>query len=479
VKVVTRFAPSPTGAPHLGLARTALFNWAFARHHGGTFYLRFEDTDQARSTLESERIILDALRWVGIDHDPVPGTPNGTPRQSERSPRYRAVASELLAAGKAYRCVCTTEQVEAMREKARLAGLQPRYDGTCRERNIGPDSEQPFCVRLRVPEDAAPRWNDLIAGPGGQDGTLLDDFVLQRTDGSPIYHFAVVVDDHDMGVTHVIRAREHLTSTPRQLLLYAALGWSPPEFAHVPVLTDGSGKKLSKRSGEVALSHYREEGILPDALVNFIARLGWSHGDLEIFTRAQLVELFDLKDIGRSPSQVHDDKLLWLNQHYIQNLPLDALFAHARPFLEAEAGQTLAAEPRLLKLVDLLRPRSKTLRELAERARFCLRDTIEIDPGAARKHLRAELREPLAALRDALAKLDDASWQAPVLERTVHELVAAQGIQLGDLAQAVRVALVGSAASPGIFDTLEVVGRPKTLARLDAARLFDPVQRGH
>jgi glutamyl-tRNA synthetase len=475
VKVITRFAPSPTGAPHLGLLRTALFNWAYARHCQGSFYLRFEDTDEARSTQESERSILEGLRWFGTDHDPVPGFASGIPRQSERGERYREVVAELLASGQAYRCTCTPEEVEAMRQRALARKLQPRYDGTCRDRALGPEPGKPFCVRIRVPEGVQPRWIDAIAGPSGQDGSLLDDFVLQRSEGSPIYHFAVVVDDHDMQISHVIRAREHLTSTPRQLLIYAALGWTPPVFAHVPLLTDAQGKKLSKRDGEVSLTKYRDEdGILPDALFNYVARLGWSHGDLEVFSRSQLVELFELSDIGRSPSQVHTDKLLWLNQQYMQALAPEALFAHARRFLDAEAGGTLTAEPRLLKLVELLRPRARTLSELAERARFALRDAIELDPAAARKHLRPELREPLGALRDALAKLDDAGWQAAALEAVVQQLVQASGLKLGDLAQAVRVAIVGSAASPGIFDTLEVVGRARTLARLDAARTAIP-----
>jgi glutamyl-tRNA synthetase len=252
-------------------------------------------------------------------------------------------------------------------------------------------------------------------------------------------------------------------------MIYAGLGWQTPAFAHVPLLTDEKGKKHSKREAKISLRRYRDDGILPDALFNFAARLGWSHGDLEMFSRRQLVELFDLDGVGQSPSQVHDDKLLWLNQQYIQSLAPEVLFAHAKPFLDAEAGQAVDPEPRLLKLIELLKPRARTLRELGERARFGLRDAIELDPAAARKHLRAELREPLGALRDALAKLDDAGWQASALERVVQDLVQARGLKLGDLAQAVRVAIVGSAASPGIFDTLEVVGRTRTLARLDAA----------
>ena len=466
MSVVTRYAPSPTGALHIGGARTALFNWAFARHAGGSFVLRFEDTDRARSTRESEEAVLEALSWLGLDYDPVPGV-KGIPRQSERLDRYRETVERLLRAGAAYRCTCTVEEVEAMREAARAAGRKPSYDGTCRDKGIGVEVDRPFCVRLRVAEGGLTRWEDLIAGSSGEDVSQLDDFVLVRTDGTPIYHLAVVVDDHDMGITHVIRGREHMTSTPRQLLLYQALGFAPPQFAHVPLLVEPGGKKLSKRHASVSVQSYRDRGFTPETMLNFIARLGWGHSDLEIFTKEELVKLFSLAGVGRSPSQVHDDKLLWLSQHYIKTLPMGTLLSYARPFLEAEAGGPVPAEPGLERLLDLLRERSKSLEELARLARFYLTDAIELEPKAARKHLKPRIAQPLQELRDALAALP--KWSEEPLKELFHVAMERHAVKLAELAQPVRVAIVGGAASPGIFETLELLGRERSLKRIDAA----------
>jgi glutamyl-tRNA synthetase len=466
--VITRYPPSPTGALHIGGARTAVFNWAFARRSGGAFYLRFEDTDRARSTRASEQEILAGMAWLGIDYDPIPGFA-GIPRQSEREERYRALVLELLERGAAYRCVCEPDDVEARRKRALEAGEQPRYDGRCRERGIRADSAQPFCVRLRVPADARTHWNDWIGGPSGQDLALLDDFVVARSDGSPIYHLAVVVDDHDMGVTHVIRGREHLSSTPRQLLLYQALGFPEPIFAHVPLLVDESGKKLSKRMASASVETYRERGFTPEAVLNFIARLGWGSGDVELFSRAEFVQLFTLEGVGKSPSQVHEDKLLWINQHYLKTLPIERLFEHAEPHLRTAAGHPVQLDAPLAKLIELLRPRSRTLIELAERARFALCEQVELEPAAARKHLSARVAPALAALRERLAQLPPEQWSEPALAPLFSEVAAAHGSELGPLAQAVRVAVVGSAASPGIFDTLEVIGARRSLARLQHA----------
>jgi glutamyl-tRNA synthetase len=464
--VVTRYAPSPTGALHIGGVRTALFNWAFARHSGGSFLLRFEDTDQARSTKESERAVLDALEWLGLDYDPVPGF-EGIPRQSERSARYSEALERLLAFGHAYRCTCTPAEIEAMRERARAAGRNPGYDGTCRERDLPADAEDPFCVRLRIPPDGLTSWVDLIAGPSGEDPAQLDDFVIARTDGSPIYHLAVVVDDRDMGITHVIRGREHMTSTSRQLLLYQALGWEPPRFAHVPLLVEPGGRKLSKRHDAASVQSFRDRGFTPEAVLNYIARLGWGHGDLEIFSLAELAELFDLSDVGRSPAQVHDDKLLWLDQHYIKTLPRERLIRYVQPFLEAEAGGPVEMDAGLEALIDLLRERSKTLVEMAERARFCLVDSVELDAKAAKRHLRAKALDPLRDLRDALEEVD--TWSEEALSGAFEATLERHDLKLGGLAQPVRVAVTGRQESPGIFETLAVVGRERTLMRLDAA----------
>ena len=470
--MVSRYAPSPTGALHIGGARTALFSWAFARHHGGRFLLRIEDTDRERSTLASEKLVLEALEWIGVDWDPVPGF-SGIPRQSERGPRYREAIAELLANGHAYRCTCTEAEVEAMRARAKERGEKPRYDRSCRERGIGADSAKPFCVRLRVPDvGGITRWNDLISGPAGEDASELDDFVIARTDGSSIYHFAVVVDDHDMGITHVIRGREHMTSTPRQLLIYQGLGWEPPQFAHVPLLVEPGGKKLSKRQDSVSVQSYRDRGFTPETVLNYIARLGWSHGDLEIFSQAELVQLFTLEGVGSSPSQVHDDKLFWLSQHYLKTLPRERLHSHLQRFLDAEAGAPVSVDDGLCKLVDLLRERSKTLVEMAQLARFYYVDALVRDPRAAAKFLKPEVAAPLAELRAALAGVP--VWEQAALEAAFQTVIARHGLQLGALAQPVRVAITGGTVSPPIFETLEVLGRDRSLARLADAEASIP-----
>ncbi len=467
MEIVTRYAPSPTGALHIGGARTALFCWALARRHGGRFLLRFEDTDRERSTRESETAVLEALAWLGIDHDPVPGF-EGIPRQSERAPRYAEVIERLLADGHAYRCTATPAELEQMRERARAEGRKRVYDGRHRDAGIGPDCGLPYTVRLRIPDDdPVTRWSDEIAGPSGEAAEDLDDFVLARTDGSAIYHLAVVVDDHDMGVTHVLRGREHMTSTPRQLLIYQALGWEPPRFGHVPLLVEPGGKKLSKRKGDVSVQAYRDRGFTPEAMVNYLARLGWSHGDLEILTLDDLARLFDLDGVGRSPAQVHEDKLIWLSQHYLRTLPAQRLHVHVQPFLDAEAGRPVEIDARLARGLELLRERSETLADMAAQARFWICDEIELDPKAERKHLRPAIEGPLAELRDALAALD--AWDEASLEAALVACAERHELKLGKLAQPLRVAATGRGASPGIYETLEVLGRERTLARLDAA----------
>ena len=469
MRIVTRFPPSPTGDLHIGGARTALFNWAFARHHQGRFVLRFEDTARARSSRDSEAAMLEALDWLGLEFDPALGS-DPIPRQSERLEHYRTAVEKLLASGHAYRCVCTPEAVDAMRELARAEGRNPAYDGSCRERSIGADETLPCCVRLRVPEDGHARWEDLIAGPSGQEVGDLDDFVLARTDGTPVYHLAVVVDDHEMEISHVIRGREHMTSTSRQLLLYQALGLEPPAFAHVPLLVDANGRKLSKREASVSVQSYRERGFPPEAVINFIARLGWGSGDLEVFDARELVERFTLEGVGRSPAGIDEDKLLWLSQHYIKTLSPKALQGYAQPFLEREAGAPVTWDAGLERLLELLRERSRTFEEMAQRAGFYLRDPIELEPKAARKHLKPGVRDALAELRSMLAELSD--WSDAGLERAIQALLERLELPLGKLAQPLRVAVTGSSASPGIFETLCVLGSARTLDRIDAALAY-------
>ncbi len=464
--LVTRYAPSPTGALHIGGARTALWNWALARASGGSFLLRFEDTDEARSTRESEAVIVEAFAWLCIDFDPVPGF-ESIPRQSERLPRYRQALAELVASGHAYRCTCTPAEVESMRELARADGRRPGYDGRCRERGVGADCGQPFCIRLAIRRDGPTRWDDLIGGPSGEDISQIDDWVLARSNGTPVYHFAVVLDDHDMGITHVVRGREHMSSTPRQLLLYDAFGWATPAFAHVPLLVEPDGKKLSKRREAVSVQSYRDRGFTPEAVINWIARLGWGHGDLEIFSRDDLARLFTLAGVGTSPSQVHDDKLLWLNQHYLKTLPRETLLRYLQPFLDREAGRKVEVDASLARLFDLLRERSKTLEEMARLARFALVDALEIDAKAARQHLTAATAPLLADLARELAAIEP--WTETALRPAFDAVLARHSIELGKLAQPVRVATTGQSFSPGIFETLEVLGKPRTLRRLEAA----------
>jgi glutamyl-tRNA synthetase len=471
MQVVTRYAPSPTGPLHIGGARTALFSWAFARHHGGRFLLRFEDTDRARSRVEHEQAILAAFEWLGIDSDAVPG-PSPIPRQSERMDRYRAAIERLLADGRAYRCVCTPEELEQMRARARSLGGKPGYDGRCRDRKIGPGEEKPFCVRLRVPPEGQTRWNDLIAGPSGEEPSQIDDFVLARSDGTPVYHLAVVIDDHEMGLTHVIRGREHMSSTPRQLLLYEALGLAPPAFAHVPLLVEPGGKKLSKRHASVSVQDYRDRGYLPETVLNFIARLGWGHGDLELVTNKEFIRLFSLEGVGKSPSQVHEDKLIWLSQHYIKACPRDRLIEHAKPFLDRVVGRSVEVDEGLILLLDLLRERSKTLLEMAELARFYLEDRVEFDPKAKRKYLGPGALEPLRELHRALERLD--RWDEEGLKPPFEAVLERHGLNLGQLAQPVRVALTGGPVSPGIFETLAVLGRVRSVERI--ARAIEQIE---
>ncbi len=467
MSVATRYPPSPTGDLHIGSARTALFNWAFARHSGGAFVLRFEDTDRERSSRESEAAILEALEWLGLDPDPIPGM-DGIPRQSERGERYREAVERLLAGGHAYRCTCTPDQVEAMRVRARAEGRTPGYAGRCREKGIAADCGEPFCVRLATPEAGGPtRWEDLIAGPSGQDAAELDDFVIARTDGTAVYHLAVVVDDHDMGITHVIRGREHMTSTPRQLLLYDGLGYDPPLFAHVPLLVDAKGKKLSKRQAAVSVQSYRDRGFCREAVLNFIARLGWAHGDLEIFSMEELVQHFSLDGVGKSPSQVHEDKLLWLSQQYLRTLAAETLLGYLQPFVDAAAGRPVEPDAGFRALVDLLRERSKTLVEMAEQTRFYWCEELEYDEKAARKFLTGAIREPLSELCESLK--EQSEWNDAALRASFESVTGRHELALGKLAQPVRVAATGGTASPGIFETLGALGRERSLARIRAA----------
>jgi glutamyl-tRNA synthetase len=465
-RVRTRFAPSPTGFLHVGSARTALFNWAFARHHGGELILRIEDTDRERSTSEFERAVVEGLEWLGIDWDLAPQ------RQSERGDRHAQVVDELLANGRAYRCRCTAEDIEERRQRTIAAGGKWTYDGRCRDLDLGPDCG-PHVVRLRLPEGGRLDWDDLVFGESGQDASEIGDRIIRRSDGQPLYHLAVVVDDLDMEITHVIRGADHHPNTPLQIALYRALDATPPHFAHVPLIVGPGGKKLSKRHGPVSVQSYRDEGYLAAALRNWLIRIGWSHGDQEIFSAAQICELFDLNAVNRSAAQADGDKLLWLNQHYIKGLTTTELIAALLPFLTEEATGSVKDEPALEKLVELQRERGKTLVEMARLSRWFVAEAIERDPKATSKHLSPAIAPALTELRDRLAAID--GWSGASIEAAFQTVLDQhEGLKIGKLAQPVRVAVTGGTVSPGIFDTLEVLGQKRTLERIGEALLLVP-----
>jgi glutamyl-tRNA synthetase len=445
----------------MGSARTALFNWAFTRQQGGRLVLRIEDTDEERSTRESEEAIYDGLAWLGIDWD------EGPFRQSERRARHDAAVEGLLAKDRAYRCVCTPEELEQRRQATIAAGRKWTYDGRCRDLAPGPGCGR-HSVRLRLPAEGRLAWNDLVFGPSGQDVREIGDMIVRRSDGAPLYNLAVVVDDGEMAITHVIRGADHHSNTPFQLALYQALEQPPPLFAHVPLIVGPGGKKLSKRRDPVSVQDYRAQGYLAPAVLNWLARIGWSHGDQEVFSREEIRELFRLEGVHRSAAQADAGKLAWLNQHYLKTLPGPELLRALLPFLAAEVGHDVSPTRELEKLVDLLRERSKTLVEMAGLARFLVTDRIAYETKAAEKHLRRESEPVLADLHERLQALSD--WSEPALERIFEEVRTRHGaLPMGKLAQPVRVAVTGGAVSPPIFETLAVLGKPRSLGRIAEA----------
>jgi glutamyl-tRNA synthetase len=463
MSVVTRFAPSPTGFLHIGGARTALFNWLYARHHGGKYLLRIEDTDRARSTEAAIQAIVDGLNWLGLSGDELPVF------QSERQERHAQVARELLARGAAYLCYCTLEELAEMRAQARSEGRSAVYDGRWRERNPAeaPPDVAPV-IRLKAPRTGETIIEDRVQGEVRFANAQLDDMVLLRSDGTPTYMLSVVVDDHDMAITHIIRGDDHLVNAARQMQLYRALGWDPPVFAHIPLIHGADGAKLSKRHGALAVEAYREMGFLPEAVRNYLLRLGWSHGDDEVIPTAQAVEWFDLDAVGRGAARFDMAKLTSLNAHYLRQIDHAGLVRLIAPRLEAERLRVDAiGRARLEAGMAGLKPRATTLADLASRAKFYLAPRpIALDADAA-KLLDKQARERLAALAQALGNL--ATWDDSGLEAAVRAQAEAVGVKLGNLAQPLRAALTGSTASPGIFEVMAVLGREEVLARLGDA----------
>jgi len=456
-----RFAPSPTGHLHVGGARTALFNWLYARHHGGTFILRIEDTDRSRSTEENIGFILDALTWLRLDWDEGPPTPGY--RQTERFDLYRAHAERLRQAGRAYYCDCAPEQLDAERKAAEARKETFRYSGRCRDRGLAAGA-----LRLRIPDAGATVVNDLINGPVVFEHRQLDDWILVRTDGTPTYNFCVVVDDVDMRISHVIRGNDHLSNTPKQVLCYEALDYPVPQFAHVSMILGPDRSRLSKRHGATAVQAFRDEGILPDAMVNYLARLGWSHGDQEIFTRAELVERFDIKDVAASGAIFDRTKLEWLSHEYLKATDGARLAEMAQPFIE-RAGLTPPADrARLAAMLESLRERARTLIELVEAGRFYFERPAGYEAKASETFFTPDGAARLEALGQRLERVEP--FTADAIESAVRALAGELSLKLVDLAQLARLAVTGRTASPPIFQVLALLGPDESLTRLRAAR---------
>jgi len=454
-----RFAPSPTGYLHIGGARTALFNWLLARKLGGTFILRIEDTDVARSTQESVDAILQGMEWLGLDWD------EGPFYQSDNFPLYKEKVQGLLSQGKAYKCYCTSEELEAKREKALKEGGKPKYDGTCRTLGEVTD-DRPFVIRFKAPQDGVTAFNDLVKGPITFNNEELDDLIIQRTDGTPTYNFVVVIDDASMNITTVIRGDDHINNTPRQILLYQALGVPVPQFAHVPMILGSDKTRLSKRHGATSVMAYRDMGLLPEAMINYLVRLGWSCGDEEIFSKEELIGKFSIEAVGKSAGVFNPEKLLWLNAHYIKTGDTVRLAGLLVPFL-TERRITSTDVPSLAAVVKTLQERSKTMLEMADGALFYYSHELIYDEEAVAKHVKPDTATYLQALTTALAAGTDFGHDA--IEAVFKEVCAAQGIKMGQIGPAVRIALSGGTVSPSIYEVMEVLGRKETCRRLELA----------
>jgi glutamyl-tRNA synthetase len=452
----TRFAPSPTGYLHVGSARTALYCWLYAKHVAGTFILRIEDTDRERSTPEAVEAILESMRWLGLDYN------EGPFYQTHHFERYAEVAQQLLEQGHAYRCYCSKERLEKLREDLSAAKEKPRYDGKCRDLKTG-DTSQPHVIRFKNPLSGKVTFDDAVRGIIEIDNNELDDLILARTDGTPTYNFTVVVDDADMKVDIVIRGEDHIANTPKQINILQALGAKIPQYAHIPMILGDDGKRLSKRHGAVSVLQYRDEGYLPHALLNYLVRLGWSHGDQEIFSIEEMISSFDLGHISKSAAAFNTEKLNWLNQHYLKTLDPKAVAAHLEWQMQRlEIDYTHG--PSLEAIVVAQRDRAKTTLEMAEKSRYFYTDNVTLDPEAAAKHLSDAIKEPLKYLVDNLAGLEN--WQATEIHAVIAATCEKFAIGMGKIAQPLRVVVTGNTTSPSIDVTLELIGRERALRRI-------------
>ncbi len=461
MKVRTRFAPSPTGYLHIGGARTALFCWLFARKHGGDFVLRVEDTDRERSTEESVQAILDGMEWLGLDYD------EGPFFQTQRYDRYAEIIAQLIESGHAYRCYCSRERIDQMREQAVSEKRKPRYDGTCRHRTEPVEGIEPV-IRFKTPLEGSVVIDDLVKGTIEISNEELDDLVICRSDGNPTYNLSVVADDIDMDITHVVRGDDHINNTPRQIHIFNALGATLPKFAHLPMILGDDGKRMSKRHGAVSVTQYKKDGILPHAMLNYLARLGWSHGDQELFSVEELIDLFEIEDCQRSGSVFDNTKLLWVNQQHMAKLSEGELGDQLASELSArETDITTGPEPALL--AGVLRERAQSFSEMADQAAIFYTDGVEFEEKAAKKQLRPVALPVLEALAARLGELEPDQWQSTPLKEVLEAMAADMDIGFGKIGQPLRVALTGSGASPDIADTLALIGKAKSMQRISVA----------
>ncbi|KFZ31644.1 hypothetical protein IDSA_02825 [Pseudidiomarina salinarum] len=459
--VVTRFAPSPTGYLHVGGARTALYSWLVAKAQGGKFVLRIEDTDVERSTQAAIDAILEGMEWLGLNWD------EGPYYQTQRFSRYNEYIEQLLAEGKAYKCYCSVERLEKMREAQMERGEKPRYDGCCRDKeNLSGDK---FVVRFRNPQTGSVKFNDHIRGPIEFANDQLDDLIIKRTDGTPTYNFCVVIDDWEMNITHVIRGEDHINNTPRQINILQALGAPVPEYAHVSMILGDDGKKLSKRHGAVGVMQYRDDGYLPQAVLNYLVRLGWSHGDQEIFSLDEMIKFFSLDDVNKAASAFNTEKLNWLNQHYMKSLPATEVAMYLRWHFEQQ-GIELGDGPSLEQVINLQADRVKTLKEMAAISRYFYEEFADFDEAAAKKHLRPVAKAPLQKVRQRLADLS--TWNAETIHKEIQQAADDLEVGMGKVGMPLRVAVTGGGNSPSLDVTLELIPQLTVLQRIDRGIAF-------
>ena len=464
--VVTRFAPSPTGNLHIGSARTALFSWLYAKRHNGRFLLRIEDTDRQRSTEESTNAILESLKWLRLEHD------GDLVYQSDRTSVYQDYAHQLVDAGLAYHCTCSIERLDALRKEQMAQGLKPRYDHRCRELGLRPNSDTPSVIRFKNPLEGKVQVKDMVQGNVEYDNSQLDDLIIIRTDKSPTYNFSVVVDEIEMGITHVIRGDDHLNNTPRQINLFTAFGRTPPKFGHVPMILSPEGKKMSKRDNVPGVLEYKHLGFLPEALLNYLVRLGWSHGDKEIFSINEMIELFDAEKIHRSPASLDPQKLTWINHQYMMNMETTSIRELTKDLFDESDLDIDSAASSLEEIYEVQKVRSKTLREFVDTSRFFFVDEVDYDEKSVQKHLTEQSLMLLQEFRNAIESISD--WTREIIHTALKETVEENGVKFGQLAQPIRVAVTGGTVSPSIDVTLELIGKQRTLARLERASQLAP-----